>query len=292
MAMLMLGVVLINCMVLSMQQEAMNPNTGISPYPYPYSALGKYPYSAISRNGATSTYPYKAISQYPIAAISPYPKRAIVQNPNTAKNEILQQQNSQSNSKERIEYLIDNSVDPCEDFFQYACSNKNRGKEFPYGRKEVTQNLTKLIEEVSGDFSFLRDFYDSCVSITSQFSTEDVVAYCIHDNKCPKEELEKFNIVYQQFREDILSFAKHTSPPVLTDDWESRSENFTWQKLSEDILRDDYYLGAFQYVKERRLSRPATENFFSSVFFAPMIDNSVKLSLALVSHISKSFSQN
>ena len=214
----------------------------------------------------------------------------IVQNPNTEKTEILTQQNSQCNSKdseksaERIKYLIDNSIDPCEDFFQYACSSKNRGKEYPYGRKEVTQNLTKLIVEATGDFSFLKNFYDSCVSITSKFSTEAVAAYCLHDNNCPKEELEKFNIVYQQFREDILSFAKHASPPVLIDDWESRSENFTWQKLSEDILKNYYYLGAFQYVSESEYPR---ENFFSNVFFAPMIDYSVKASLFLVSHISK-----
>jgi len=220
-------------------------------------------------------YPYSGISPYTI--ISQYPNSAINSNPNTAKNEILQQQNSQDNA-ERIKYLLDNSVDPCEDFFQYACSSKNRGKEFPYGRKEVTQNLTQLIVEASGDFSFLKNFYDSCVSITSKFSTEEVAANCTYDNKCPKEELEKFNIVYQQFREDILSFVEHISPPVLTDDWESISKNFTWQKLSEDILKYDYFLGAFQYVSE---SKPPRENFLANVFFAPMIDSSVKASLTL-----------
>ena len=95
----------------------------------------------------------------------------------------------------RIEYLLDNSVDPCEDFFQYACSSKHRGKEFPYARKEVIQNLTKLIVEATGEYSFLKDFYDSCVSIPSRFSKEKVAKYCLEDNKCSKKELESYNIV-------------------------------------------------------------------------------------------------
>jgi len=194
----------------------------------------------------------------------------------------ISHQDSQCSSKvcerntERIKYLLDDSVDPCEDFFQYACSSKNRGKEFPFPKDEVVQNLTKLVVEASGEFGFLKDFYDSCVSIKSQFSTEEVAEYCTHDDKCPKEELEKFGTIYQQFRENIQKFAKHTLPPVLTDDWESKSENFTWQKLSEDILRQEYFLGAFQYVDEK--TKPlATENFISNVFFAPMVDHSVQV---------------
>ena len=118
-----------------------------------------------------------------------------------------------------------------------------------------------------------QDFYDSCVSIPSQFSTEDVATYCLQDNKCQKEELESFGLVYQQFREKVLEFAKrYTLPPVLTNDWESKYRNFTWQNLSADILRNEYYIGAFQYIDKK--SSPPTENFISNVFFAPMIDHS------------------
>ena len=95
--------------------------------------------------------------------------------------------------------------------------------------------------------------------------------------------------MYQQFRETVQYFAEHTSPPVLTDDWESKSENFTWQKLSEYILRHEYYLGAFQYVDEERKPLP-TENFISNVFFAPMIDHSVKEE-SLYWHIEVIFKQ-
>jgi len=183
-------------------------------------------------------------------------------------------------NKERVEYLLDNSVDPCEDFFQYACSNKNRGQDYPYSRKRVSQNLTKLIVEASGDFSFLKDFYESCISITDQFTKEEVAAYCISDNNCPKEELEKFGSIYQNFRELAMEFATQTSWPVLTEDWDSKSKDFSWQKLSEDILTHEYYLGALQYVSEKENS--TYENFFSNVFFAPMIKHSGYKSLLII----------
>jgi len=82
-------------------------------------------------------------------------------------------------NEERIGYLIDETVEPCEDFFQYACSSKKRGKIFPYAREDVTLNLTDLIVKTSGDLSFLKDFYESCVSISEQFTTEEVAQYCL-----------------------------------------------------------------------------------------------------------------
>ena len=181
---------------------------------------------------------------------------------------------------ERIKYLIDTSVDPCEDFFQYACSSKNRGKEYPYAREDITLNMTELVLNASGDFSFLKDFYDSCVLISNQFSTEEVAKYCMSDNSCDKEELLKFGSIYQDFREKALYFANVTSWPVLTENWEEKAPNFTWQQLSEDILKYEYYLGAFQYVKSNG-SNEGTEHFTSNVFFAPMIDYSVKSSILM-----------
>merc|ERR1712013_448324 len=182
-------------------------------------------------------------------------------------------------NEERIGYLLDNSTDPCEDFFQYACNSQKRGKEFPYAREEVTLNLTELVVTASGEFGFLKDFYQSCISISEQFPTIDVAKYCMMDDYCPKEELSRFGAIYQSFRENAQVFANLTAWPVLTENWESKSEDFTWQQLSEDILKHEYYLGAFQYVKDN--NGFPTENFFSNVFFAPMIDHSVKQSLLI-----------
>ena len=182
-------------------------------------------------------------------------------------------------NEERVQYLLDTSVDPCEDFFQFACNSKKRGKKYPYAREDVTLNLTELVVEASGEFSFLKDFYQSCVSISTQFSTEDVAQYCLQDKKCPKEELEKFGSIYVEFQQHVKDYANETSWPVLTNNWENKSKNFfngegfSWHKLSEDILKQEYYLGAFQYV--RKSGDSIKENFFSNVFFAPMIDYSV-----------------
>ena len=144
-------------------------------------------------------------------------------------------------NEERIGYLLDNTVDPCEDFFQYVCSSKKRGKEYPYAREDVTLNLTDLVVKASGEFSFIKDFYQSCVSISNQFSTAEVTEYCLHDDECSKEELRKFGSIYQEFRENFQDFASDTSWPVLTEDWETKASNFTWQKLSEDILEKEYF---------------------------------------------------
>ena len=78
-------------------------------------------------------------------------------------------------------------------------------------------------------------------------------------------------------------FVGETSWPTLTADWEEKSksfwagEGFSWEKQSEQILQQEYYLGAIQYQREsKRSSRFGTvERFVSSVFFAPMIDHTV-----------------
>ena len=95
---------------------------------------------------------------------------------------------------------------------------------------------------------------------------------CLNDNVCDKKELTKFGAIYQKFRENVQNFASVTSWPVLTNDWESKSTNFTWQKLSVEILKEEYFLGAFQYVKDNNGTQTVT--FFSNVLFAPMIDYS------------------
>ena len=202
-----------------------------------------------------------------------------------ARNRAVQDCKSEAckRNEERIGYLIDSSVDPCEDFFQYACSSKKRGTEFPYAREDVTLNITELVIKATGYFSFLKDFYQSCVTISTQFSIGDVVTYCLNDNKCPKEELAKFGFIYLDFQQHVKYFANETSWPVLTENWENKSkdffngEGFSWHKFSEVILKQQYYLGAFQYVKQS--SSSITENFFSNVYFAPMIDHSVQESL-------------
>ena len=116
----------------------------------------------------------------------------------------LSRQGPEIAEEKGVEYLLDKSVDPCDDFFQYACSSKNRGQKFPYAREEIIQNLAELVTKASGKYRGLKNFYASCVSIPMQFSTEKVAEYCITiGGSCPAEELKKFGVVYESFRESV-----------------------------------------------------------------------------------------
>ena len=183
-------------------------------------------------------------------------------------------------NKERIEFLLDPSVDPCEDFFQFACNSNKRGKEFPYSREDVSVDLPKLLKNASEDYNFLKRFFDSCLSVTeqSQFSNREVLTYCLQDEDCRDEELKKFGTIYLDFKNKIEKLANLGGWPVLTENWEELAKifDFNWKGFVEKLLVYEYYLGALQYTKNDVENRTETETFISNVFFAPMIDHSFK----------------
>lgn len=58
-------------------------------------------------------------------------------------------QGSVHTNEDRIGYLLDKTVDPCESFYQFACSNKKRGRPYPYARPKIIQDLQQLIRKDS-----------------------------------------------------------------------------------------------------------------------------------------------
>ena len=69
---------------------------------------------------------------------------------------------------QRIEYLLDRTKDPCEDFYQFSCSNDKRQKTNPHEVPKLQPNLAMLVSQAEGEFSFIKNFYKSCVSLFRQ----------------------------------------------------------------------------------------------------------------------------
>ena len=71
------------------------------------------------------------------------------------------------------------------------------------------------------------------------------------------------------FKKLVGQFVKQSSWPTLTKDWNPANfyrTGWTWDKFTERLLQQNYFIGAFQYLDQ------GSEAFLSNVFLAPVID--------------------
>ena len=169
-----------------------------------------------------------------------------------------------------MENLIDLTVDPCEDFFAFACSAKTRGTPLPVTPIELVDEEA-LVKSPPEGYEYIKKFYQSCTSISDGFTTEEVFADCIkEDGKCTEREVEEYGDIYVQFLRYTEDFFKMTLFPAVNPNWEKDSKDWfegfgwTWWDVSALVLKDNFFLAAFHDEK--------SDTFRSNVFFAPLIN--------------------
>ena len=169
-----------------------------------------------------------------------------------------------------MENLIDFTVDPCDDFFAFACSAKTR--ETPLPVTPITlMDEEALMKDPPRGYEYIQKFYQSCNRISDGFTTEEVFEACIKDDgKCTEREVEGYGDIYVQFLRYTKDFFKMTLFPAVNPNWEKDSKDWfggfgwTWWDVSANILKDNFYLAAFHDEK--------SDTFRSNVFFAPLIN--------------------
>ena len=169
-----------------------------------------------------------------------------------------------------MEHLVDFTVDPCDDFFAFACSAKTRGSPLPV-TPIILEDEESLVKSPPQGYAYIKKFYQSCTSISDGFTTEEVFADCIKDDgKCTEREVEEYGDIYVQFLRYTNDFFKMTLFPAVNPNWETDSKEWfdgfgwTWWRVAANVLKDNFYLAAFH--DEQR------DSFRSNIFFAPLIN--------------------
>ena len=166
---------------------------------------------------------------------------------------------------EQLKNVIDINVDPCQDFFAFACSSRPQVTPIQMLEDET------LAKDPPQGYEYINKFYRSCIEISDFYTVEEVFAECTEgDGRCTERELKEHGAIYIQFLHKIEDFFKMTLFPAVNPNWEEESKNWfggsgwTWWDVSATVLKDNFYLAAFHDGKK--------DTFRSNVFFAPLIN--------------------
>merc|ERR1719509_617451 len=187
------------------------------------------------------------------------------------------------NHCQMIKFLIDASVDPCDDFFAFACSEKTRGNKLPITRRKNV-DFKQLVKFPPAGFEYIQKFYRSCTKIGTGYTTEEVIAQCFGDGKCDEEEIRNYGDIFAQFLLFTREFFNKTMLPAVTPQWEEVTKDiyggqgWNWWDFSASNLNDYFFLEAFHRVQTKTdfYQQTVEDMFRSNVFFAPMIDTFVE----------------
>ena len=150
--------------------------------------------------------------------------------------------------------LLDMRVDPCEDFFKFVCNANTRGQYLPPAN-EPLKDLERLVRTPPKGFEFVNIFYESCMKISTNHSSLEVLKNCTADGVCTDEELRPYGQIYIEFLEYLEVFSRTMAFPVITPNWEEVTRNmsggqgWTWWDVAADVLRNFSFMAVFQYVE-------------------------------------------
>ena len=80
--------------------------------------------------------------------------------------------------KSLLKEEVDRDLDPCEDFYQFACGT-NTGRP----KVEPMDSFLDLVRSPHEGYGFVRDFYRSCANIPTGITTEQSLSECIKDGQ-------------------------------------------------------------------------------------------------------------